>query len=351
MQISERLASSHPQPVELCSYPLVWLRGQLIHPTTHRIHFLWRFLLIMSGPALFPDRKDVDHSDQLAPLYFLDRSELWDTVKPYNFHYFPKENFPLHNLQRSSHVTRVRSMRPLVPTLSLDAQGFEVHRLDTKMKYADFKDEERIQATYFRELEKYFNAKLGAKKVRALDFQLRQRDPQFPYFGGKPHPTPQPSLMVHVDVTLAATKAIIHELYGDSAAAQITKSKFQVITVWRPLAVPVRDWPLALCDASSVDQADFVDTDVIYPNYIAENRMLHFDADQKWYWLPDQTADEVLVFKAIDSDELLSSPCPHGAFPLPGQDQDTMSRRESIDVRLLVMYADMIYPESKPWAS
>ncbi|KAL2359405.1 hypothetical protein RJZ56_007743 [Blastomyces dermatitidis] len=152
-------------------------------------------------------------------------------------------------------------------------------------------------------------------------------------------------------VTLAATKAIIHELYGDSAAAQITKSKFQVITVWRPLAVPVRDWPLALCDASSVDQADFVDTDVIYPNYIAENRMLHFDADQKWYWLPDQTADEVLVFKAIDSDELLSSPCPHGAFPLPGQDQDTMSRRESIDVRLLVMYADMIYPESKPWAS
>ncbi|KAL2368596.1 hypothetical protein RJZ57_007021 [Blastomyces gilchristii] len=304
----------------------------------------------MSGPALFPDRKDVDHSDQLAPLYFLDRSELWDTVKPYNFHYFPKENFPLHNLQRSSHVTRVRSMRPLVPTLSLDAQGFEVHRLDTKMKYADFKDEERIQATYFRELEKYFNAKLGAKKVRALDFQIpASLDKSI--LGTVLFWISFSSPLFASDVTLAATKAIIHELYGDSAAAQITKSKFQVITVWRPLAVPVRDWPLALCDASSVDQADFVDTDVIYPNYIAENRMLHFDADQKWYWLPDQTADEVLVFKAIDSDELLSSPCPHGAFPLPGQDQDTMSRRESIDVRLLVMYADMIYPESKPWAS
>jgi hypothetical protein len=64
-------------------------------------------------------------------------------------------------------------MRSIVPTLSLDTHGFEVHRLDTKMKYSDFKDEELIQATYFNELEEYFKGKLGAKKVRALDFQVR----------------------------------------------------------------------------------------------------------------------------------------------------------------------------------
>lgn len=137
-------------------------------------------------------------------------------------------------------------------------------------------------------------------------------------------------------------------------------------SVWKPLRVPVRDWPLAICDAASVDQADFVDTDVIYPNYVAENRMLHFNANQKWYWLPDQAANEVLVFKAVDSDDCTSSresqlrriftqdtnniACPHGAFPLPTQDQNP-SLRESIDVRLLIMHADMVYPESKPWSS
>jgi hypothetical protein len=34
--------------------------------------------------------------------------------------------------------------------------------------------------------------------------------------------------------------------------------------------------------------------------------MLHFDAAQKWYWLPDQTDTEVIVFKAVDSDERFS---------------------------------------------
>ena len=66
--------------------------------------------------------------------------------------------------------------------------------------------------------------------------------------------------------------------------------------------MPVQDWPLAVCDATSVDPADFVETDVIYPNYIAENRALHFNANQKWYWLPHQDKNEALVFKAIDSD-------------------------------------------------
>ena len=72
-------------------------------------------------------------------------------------------------------------------------------------------------------------------------------------------------------------------------------------SVWRALRVPVIDWPLAICDTMSVDQADLVPADIIYPNYVAENRMVHFNENQKWYWLPHQTANEVLVFKAVDS--------------------------------------------------
>lgn len=30
--------------------------------------------------------------------------------------------------------------------------------------------------------------------------------------------------------------------------------------------------------------------------------MVHFNRNQKWYWLPGQKDDEVLVFKAYDSD-------------------------------------------------
>jgi len=154
--------------------------------------------------------------------------------------------------------------------------------------------------------------------------------------------------MTHVDVTLAGVRSIVHELYED-ISAQILESRFQVITVWRPLQVPVRDWPLALCDASSIDGTNLVDSDVIYPNYLAENRLVHFNEKQKWYWLPDQIMNEVFLFKAVDSDKSTSH-SPHGALPLPNQDEASPTR-ESIDVRLLVMYADMVYPESKPWSS
>lgn len=239
-------------------------------------------------------------------------------------------------------------MRTHCPTASLDTLGFEIHRLETAMEYGDFHDDEKIENTYCRELEKYFVEALSAKYVRALDYQVRRKSPEFPYFGGKLPPRPQPSLMTHVDVTPEAAKTIVSELYGDIAPS-ILQSRYQVITVWKPLRPPVRDWPLAVCDATSVNKKDLIPTDIIYPAYIAENCMVHYNVKQKWYWIPDQKSDELLVFKAVDSKEPRSWPCPHGAFPLPGQTEKSPSR-ESIDVRLLVMYADIEYPASTSWA-
>lgn len=66
---------------------------------------------------------------------------------------------------------------------------------------------------------------------------------------------------------------------------------------------PVQDWPLAICDAASVDQADLVPSDIIFsPDSITENFTVHFNSQQRWYWLPNQMDDEALVFKAFDSD-------------------------------------------------
>jgi len=107
----------------------------------------------------------------VVPLYFLDRHELWKRIKPYTFHYIPKETFPLHNLKRSPQLTRVRNLRPHVSTLSSDAQGFEVHSLNSRMKISDFKDESIVQTVYIRELEQHFKEALRANEVRGLDFQ------------------------------------------------------------------------------------------------------------------------------------------------------------------------------------
>ncbi|RHZ68076.1 hypothetical protein CDV55_107860 [Aspergillus turcosus] len=296
--------------------------------------------------------------DIRAPLYFLRKDPTYQTVKPYNIHYYPKEDFPRHNLIHAPCEVLVKDMRAQEPPVALDTVGFGVYRLDTKMEYSDFQDETKVEQIYCRELEDYFREALGAKNVRALDFQvpqidapskLRRKAPEFPHFGGRLPPRPQPSLLTHVDVTPDAARTIVRELYKD-VAEEILNGRFQIITVWKPCRLPVGDWPLAICDATSVEPDDLVAADIIYPKFIAENYMLHHNENQRWYWLPDQKADEVLVFKAHDSEGSASRPCPHGAFPLPCQDEKTPPR-ESIDVRLLVMYADVEYPAATSWSN
>lgn len=153
-----------------------------------------------------------------APMYFLERSKMWDTTKPYNFLYYLKEDFPRSNLSQSPSVTRINDMRSRRPPASLEVEGFAFYPFSSKMQYSDFMDDKAIESVYCQELENHFLTLLGAKHVRALDyqvshlyvekfiywwlivcqFQVRRRLPGYPYFGGKIPPRPQPSLMTHV---------------------------------------------------------------------------------------------------------------------------------------------------------
>lgn len=62
------------------------------------------------------------------------------------------------------------------------------------------------------------------------------------------------------------------------------------------------DWPLALCDAASVDfENDTMAGDVVEKTKAFENTQVHFNPQQKWYYLKDQLPSELLLFKNADS--------------------------------------------------
>ena len=74
-------------------------------------------------------------------------------------------------------------------------------------------------------------------------------------------------------------------------------------SAWRPLRGPLNDWPLGLCDASSVDfEKDTMPGDIVYRNWSTENLQVHYHEDQRWYYLPEQMPSEVLIFKSAESD-------------------------------------------------
>lgn len=73
--------------------------------------------------------------------------------------------------------------------------------------------------------------------------------------------------------------------------------------MWHPLHGPLVDWPLGLCDASSVDFVqDTMTGDIVDREDVFENTQVLYNAGQEWYYLPNQMPDELLIFKNADSE-------------------------------------------------
>ena len=77
---------------------------------------------------------------------------------------------------------------------------------------------------------------------------------------------------------------------------------FSNYSVWKPLTGPVGDWPLAICDNSTIDpENDVQPADQVYADRAVENCQVHYSDKQKWYYISDQRDDEAWVFLQADS--------------------------------------------------
>lgn len=78
--------------------------------------------------------------------------------------------------------------------------------------------------------------------------------------------------------------------------------------------------------------------DLVYPDYVVENRQLYWSEGLDWWWCSDQMADEAWIFLQSDTDaEARTKPVPHTAFELTGEKGEP---RESIEVRALAFFGD-----------
>ncbi|KAH7380833.1 hypothetical protein BKA64DRAFT_697825 [Cadophora sp. MPI-SDFR-AT-0126] len=288
-----------------------------------------------------------DHDDDSAvqaSLYFLARDELFKTEKPYSLRYPPDGNFPQSNIRRDKFSVTINDIRK-GESPTLDRNGFQVMHMQSAMCYDDFADEEMIKNVYLPELQNALLKELNGRHVHVMDFAVRRRHSQFPISTGKEFETLQPAALAHVDFTVREGERLIEVMYGEQAI-ELLRGHWQIINIWRPLRGPLNDWPLALCDAQSVDyRNDIMAGDLVYENFATENLQVMHNVDQKWFYLPDQTTTEVLIFKSADSEHSDAPASPHAAFYNPKVTPDELPR-ESIDCRAFVFYVDL--PEYPP---
>ena len=64
----------------------------------------------------------------------------------------------------------------------------------------------------------------------------------------------------------------------------------------------MKDWPLALCKPTSLDpETDLEPCDLVYPDYVVENRQVYYSSRQEWIYLSNQMPNEAWVFLQSDS--------------------------------------------------
>jgi hypothetical protein len=73
-------------------------------------------------------------------------------------------------------------------------------------------------------------------------------------------------------------------------------------SVWRPIENPVQDYPLAVCDPSSVPDDDLVECDHVRRKFKGATMYAYYNEAHKWYYLGQQRPDEILLLKIFDSD-------------------------------------------------
>ena len=258
--------------------------------------------------------------------YLADRDQ-----HPVSYNFKPPPGVPARTGTYARFTVPIYSARAIMSELSLDKQGFAVTRHNTAV--ANFYDPEEVRSVYYPEVERLVREFTGAVKVHVFDHNVRSR----PMAKRRENGAQEPVKVAHNDYTLKSGPQRVRDLLPDQADA-LLKNRFAVINVWRPIRGPVQESPLAVCDAQTMVQDDFVKHVLKYRDREGEVYSVAFNPNHRWYYIPDQQKEEVLLLKCYDSDGSRARFTAHSAFEDPTSPPDA-APRESVEVRTLVFFA------------
>jgi hypothetical protein len=259
-------------------------------------------------------------------------------ARPYDYAFEPPAGLPWHNYEIDARPMQISDARGIEPRPTIESAGFTLRHAPSRVR--DFLDEDEVRRIYYAEAAQLACAVTGANEAHVFDHLVRRREPGAPALSfGRRVAGDKPSAngRVHNDYTEASGRNRLKLLIEDERAAAAVR-RYAIVNIWRSIAGPVLDTPLALCDARTVDADDLVASDVHYATRTGEIYLVRHSPRHRWFFYSAMDRSEALVFKQFDS-EVRGVPrfVPHAAFDHPDAPADAPPR-ESIEVRCLVIY-------------
>ncbi|CAL1712568.1 unnamed protein product [Somion occarium] len=250
---------------------------------------------------------------------------------PFQYVHDPPENTPKDNIGTDPHPVVVHNVRGRESEFNLDKNGFQFVKHESVEK--DFVDDKKIEDVYYKEVEELLKKEAGAKRVFIFDHTIRRKPESDKVGPGQVYRGPVER--VHIDQTFDASVARVHRHLGEDAE-RLLKSRVRIINVWRPIGHPVAHKPLAVSDWHSLDtEHDLVPVRFIYPDRVGGTFSVKYNPNHQWYYLGNQTPEEVTLIKCFDSEVDRARLTPHSAF-LDETSPKEAPHRESIEIRALV---------------
>lgn len=282
----------------------------------------------LAGREAPPSRRDV-----LAELSYLRPT----SECPVSYAFEPPPGTPWESGEYEQRTVRITDARGALDAPCIDREGYALRDAPTAVR--NFLDEDAIRSTGYREAAELAMAVTGARQAHVFDHLVRRREADRAALSfGRCPPGGRPAAngRVHNDYSEASGRRRLAMVLPDEVAARVRR--YAIVNIWRSINGPVRDTPLAVCDARTLSAFDLVIGEVRYPRRTGEICLSRYAPQHRWSYFSAMDRHEALVFKQYDS-QLggVARYTPHAAFDLPDIPPDA-PLRESIEIRCLVVY-------------
>jgi len=206
-------------------------------------------------------------------------------------------------------TTRFRNGRSEGQAPSLHREGFELvdhpsatirDRLDELMAPPGLLTQSDALRAYWAETIPLISRLSGAREVLPLHASTVRYSPAL-----QNDKAMTPAGWPHVDYDTRESEVQLRETLELNKASPAPFSRFVMYQCWQVLSPPPQDFPLAMCDGRTVSTDDIVpieyhmktpERDVVYQSSGAR-----FSPRHDWWYFPDMTPQELLVFIGFDS--------------------------------------------------
>jgi len=253
------------------------------------------------------------------------------------------------------HTVDIRDGRGMESEFSLDRQGFVLAR--HRSAVVDFLDNEAVDAVYPGEVHDLVKHLTGADLVAGRGWMIRtsgdlvkrrRKVVGYTHRGGVQPPASE----AHVDFSPGRAEIMARQIFAESFPEHRSYKRFIASSLWRAFSPGPQDWPLALCDGSSVAEDEgttnalFIvdeipDRDTMLGDIADEDdaitaAIFRYSPNHRWWYFSNMNRDEVILLKFHDSDSSSVMRVPHTAF----HDRSLAGARvrESIEFRTFAFF-------------